>query len=61
MLLRERNTTLEEFLRDRQSRGLGYEAIARDIHIATDQEISVSYQTIKRWLAELEITEEVTP
>ena len=56
LILRERRgESLVEFLtnlrRDPDSPAT-YEQIGRELYIVTDGEVSVSYQTIKRWLIE---------
>lgn len=52
-------TTLEAFLTDRWSRGLSYEAIAKDLHSLTNGAVSLSYITVKRWLIDFDLIEEV--
>lgn len=60
-ILRDQGHTLQGFLEKHHGQGLGYEAIARELDKATDGGVAISYQTVKRWLADLGITEEVTP
>lgn len=50
-------TTLEDFLAVRFNAGLGYEAIAKALHSATNGAVSISYMTVKRWLADFELLE----
>lgn len=52
--------SLEEFLKDRSVRGLGYEAIAKDLHSATNGAVSLSYITVKRWLIDFGLIEEAS-
>lgn len=52
-------TSLEGFLKDRSTRGYGYEAIAKDLHSLTNGAVSLSYMTVKRWLADFGLLEEV--
>lgn len=61
-ILGDHGHTLRSFLEEHHGQGLGYEAIARALDKATDGGVTISYQTVKRWLADLGITtEEVTP
>ena len=48
-------TTLEDFLRGCIDAGLGYEATAKELHSATNGTVSVSYMTVKRWLADFQL------
>lgn len=50
-------TTLEGFLKDRSTRGYGYEAIAKDLHTLTNGAVSLSYTTVKRWLTDFGLNE----
>lgn len=50
-------TTLRDFLADRSSRGYGYETIAKELHTLTDGSVSLSYMTVKRWLADFGLFE----
>lgn len=52
-------TSLEGFLADRTARGLGYEAISKELHSITHGAVSLSYMTVKRWLADFGLLEEV--
>lgn len=45
-------STLEGFLSDRFARGYSYEQIAKELHSETEGAVSVSYATVKRWLAD---------
>lgn len=51
--------SLEEFLTDRSTRGIGYEAIAKELHAMTDGVVSLSYMTVKRWLADFGLLENI--
>lgn len=45
---------LEAWLLKNREGGLGYEEISRELYSVTDGAVSVSYQTIKRWLQQAE-------
>lgn len=51
------NTSLRDFLADQRSQGRTYEAIAQELYAVTDRAVSVSYQTIKRWLEDFDLLE----
>lgn len=52
-------TTLLAFLADRAARGTSYEAIAKELHAVTDGSVSISYMTVKRWLADFDLLEAI--
>ena len=54
-LLQGQSTSLRDFLTEHRGRGATYEAIAQELYAVTDKTVSVSYQTIKRWLDEFGI------
>lgn len=57
-ILRDRlDTTLGAFLEAHRTQGLTYEAIAQELYASTDRAVSVSYQTIKRWLDDFGLLE----
>ena len=56
-VLQTKGTTLVEFLEEQHQAGEGYEDIAKELYAFTDRAINVSYQTVKRWLVDLEILE----
>ena len=47
-------TTLAEFLGDQREQGRSYERIAKELHILTDGVVSVTRETIRNWINELE-------
>lgn len=53
-------TTLQAYLAAATNRGLGYEAIAKDLHTVTDGAVSLSYTTVKRWLIDFGLLEEAS-
>lgn len=54
-LLEAAGSNLKDFLADARSRRLSYEDTAKELYVRTDGAVSVTYQTIKRWLADLEL------
>ena len=48
-------TSLEAFLADHYGKGLSYEAISRELHVATDGAVAPSYQTVRRWLQDFDL------
>jgi len=52
--------SLQDYLTTTHGRGLGYEAIGKDLHSITDGVISISYMTVKRWLIDFGIVEEAS-
>lgn len=54
-LLQQQGTTLEEFLGLHRRAGGTYEFIAQELYATTERAVSVSYQTIKRWLADFDL------
>lgn len=59
-LLRDRDTSLRVFLEEHRGAGATYEAIAQELYAFTDRAVSVSYQTIKRWLVDFDLLEEAS-
>jgi hypothetical protein len=55
LLLQQNGRTLGEYLTEKRARGLSYERIARDLQADTDNEVVVSYTTVKRWFEDLEV------
>lgn len=54
LLEASQDTTLKDFLTDRRSQAISYERIARDLHDLTDGTVSVTGETIRRWINDLE-------
>jgi hypothetical protein len=50
------DTTLKTFLIDSRSQELSYNRIARDLHDLTDGDVSVTGETIRRWINDLEVS-----
>jgi hypothetical protein len=48
------DTTLEAFLTDKRDQELSYNRIARDLHDLTGGDVSVTGETIRRWINDLE-------
>lgn len=55
LLESKHGTTLSSFLNERRTDGFSYERIARDLHDATDGAVSVTWVTIRNWVADLEV------
>jgi hypothetical protein len=47
-------TTLERFLTEKREQNASHETIARDLHVLTNGTVSVSGETIRRWINDLE-------
>ncbi len=61
VLLKDRqDTSLHDFLAAQRSGGATYEEIAQELYAVTDRAVSVSYQTIKRWLTDFDLLEEAS-
>lgn len=45
---------LDDFIRDRRSAGASYEAIARELLLATDGAVRVVGRTVRRWSEPIE-------
>jgi hypothetical protein len=56
-LLRSSGSDLKSFLSDARSRNISYEDTAKELYLKTEGAVSVTYQTIKRWLVEFELLE----
>lgn len=56
-ILEAHGWTLSTLLKDLHGKGLGYEAIARELDKATDGAVAVSYQTVKKWLKDFDISQ----
>lgn len=57
LLQAQLDITLRDFLAQHRSRGLSYEEIGQELFAATDRAVSVSYSTIKNWLASFGLLE----
>lgn len=61
LILRDsRGESLEEFLtrlRNDPDDRASYDVIGRELYLATNGEISISYQTVKRWLEDFGLLE----
>ena len=56
LLLRDKGSTLEGWMSDQRSVGDSYETIAKKVYVLTSGEVDVTYQTIKRWVKDLQVT-----
>lgn len=43
---------LEEFVTERRARGMSWRRIAYEIYDATDKQVGVSYEVLRRWFKE---------
>ncbi len=57
VLLQDQGSSLREFLTEHRGRGATYEAIAQELYAVTEKAVSVSYQTIRRWLIDFDLIE----
>ena len=60
LILERKDIDIRTWLTDKRETGSSFDDIAHQIYVLTDQEISVTYQTIRRWLVDLGIVEEAT-
>lgn len=60
VILQGSGTTLRDFLAEQHDAGRTYEEIAQELYASTDRVISVSYQTIKRWLRRFDLIKEAS-
>lgn len=63
ILREERSESLVEFLtrlRHNVDQPASYDTIGRELYLATNGEVAISYQTVKRWLLDLGVIEEAT-
>lgn len=50
LLLEREGSTLRAWLAARRDEHQSYETIAKQLYVLTNGEVSISYQTVKRWL-----------
>jgi transposase len=55
-ILEHQGTTLRDLLSELHGAGMSYEQIAKRLHSETDGVVSLSYQTVKRWLDDLKVS-----
>lgn len=60
LLLEKQGSNLRDWLAEQRKSGGGYELIARELYLATSGEVSVSYQTVKRWLIDFDLLKEAS-
>lgn len=60
VILQAKGTTLKAFLEAQYTAGKTYEEIAQELYATTDRAVSVSYQTIKRWLQRFDLMKEAS-
>ncbi len=58
VLRSKEETSLESFLADHYGQGLSYEAISRELHVATAGAVAPSYQTVRRWLHDFDLRDD---
>ena len=56
-LLRQRGSTLVDFLTAQKGIGASYESIAKELYVASNGSVDISYGTVKRWLKEFGLLE----
>lgn len=59
ILQQREGVSLRDFLANARSAGGTYESISQELYATTDRAVSVSYQTIKRWLSDFDLLDEV--
>lgn len=57
LILERKDIDLDDWLAEQRNAGHSLEQIARDLYVMTDLEVSVTLQTIGRWLEDRNIEE----
>jgi hypothetical protein len=56
--LAKHGSSLKEWMAAQRAEGASYDTIGRELWAVTGGEVAISYQTVKRWLIDLDLLEE---